>query len=104
MNNFDLIFYLKTSLNKNYIVNSFIFGSIAKGSNNPNDCDLFIVTNQLPHLKEWKEFLKELESVQSKFQEIFKIKLHITINTENEFLEYSPFKDRILKRPSIKII
>lgn len=104
MNNLELITFLEKSLNKNYILISFIFGSIAKGSDYPNDCDLFIVTNQLPKMKEWKVFLSELELIQIKFEEVFKLKLHITINTEAEFLEDSPFKNRILNKPTIKII
>ena len=103
MNKSQIIDFLKQSINKEYILKCFVFGSIAKGIENPNDCDLFIVTNQTPFKKEWKQFLNEIEQLQESFELKFGLKLNTTINTEKEFSEYSAFKERILNRPTINI-
>jgi len=96
-------FLRKTLQNKDFIVISFIFGSVVKGKKIPNDCDLFVVTNQTPFLKDWSSFITEMEELKIDFELIFSLKLNIIINTEKEFLEYSPFKERILNKPIIEI-
>ncbi len=103
MNKNLIVDFLKECINKDYILNCFIFGSLAKGKETPNDCDLFVVTNQIPHNKEWRQVLTELEQLQERFELKFALKLNITINTEKEFSEYSPFKERILNRQRINI-
>lgn len=103
MNKGDIVEFLALKINKEYILNSFIFGSLAKGLKAPNDCDFFIVTNQTPNGSNWKDFINETESLQEKFELRFGLKLNITINTEKEFDEDTAFKKRILSRPTIKI-
>lgn len=103
MNRSDIVEFLELQINKEYVLNSFIFGSLAKGLKAPNDCDLFIVTNQTPNCSNWKNFIKETDLLKEKFEFQFGLKLNIIINTEKEFDEYSAFKERILNRPTIKI-
>lgn len=90
--------------NRSEIVRSFIFGSIAKGSKAPNDCDLFIVTKQTPLMDNWDSFINEVDQLRVDFEVAFLLKLNVIINTEKEFSEYSPFKERVLNRPIIEII
>ena len=96
--------YLKQSIARKYVIKCFIFGSIAKGVTNPNDCDLFIVTNQEPRDKDWIKFLSDLDQLEKSFELKFSLRLNLTINTEKEFYEYSLFKDRILKQSILIII
>lgn len=104
MNNQLFSVFLKSKLkDKDLILKSFIFGSIAKGSQNPNDCDLFIVTNQTPFTEKWKYFINEMEQLKVEFEIKFSLKLNVTINTEKEFNELSEFKARILKGSTIEI-
>lgn len=104
MNSLKITDYLKNRLNDNcYIIKSFIFGSVAKGSSTPNDCDLFVVTNQTPYKEKWQKFISEIEQLKINFESEFSLKLNVTINTEGEFTEPSAFRERILQRKIIEI-
>ncbi|MBA5246718.1 hypothetical protein H1R16_09420 [Marnyiella aurantia] len=89
---------------KSEVIISFIFGSIAKGSKTPNDCDLFIVTILTPMMNNWDNFIDEINQLKTDFENEFNLKLNATIYTKKEFLEYSAFKERVLNRPMIEII
>lgn len=104
MNSIKITDYLKNKFNDNcYVVKSFIFGSVAKGSLSPNDCDLFVVTNQTPYQEKWLKFISDIEQLKINFEDEFSLKLNVTINTEGEFTEPSAFRERVLKRKIIEI-
>lgn len=81
----------------------FIFGSIAKGSANPNDCDLFWLTSSSPETENWSLLQKRISSVKKEFLEKFNLPLNIFIYTLEEYNENSEFKKRIFERSKIII-
>ena len=81
----------------------FIFGSIAKGSKLPNDCDLFWLTSNLPKTEEWNFLQIEISNLKIEFLEKFNLPLNIFIYTLDEYYENSDFKKRIFERPKIII-
>ncbi len=81
----------------------FIFGSIAKGSEKPNDCDLFWLTSSLPETENWNLLQKMISSLKKDFLGKFNLPLNIFIYTLDEYRENSEFKKRIFKRPKIVI-
>ncbi len=99
-----IINFLSSRLLKSFIASAFIFGSLAKGKKNANDCDLFIVTILTPDDTNWNMFINENAKLKTDFLNLFSMKLNFTINTFNEFNEGSEFKQRILNRPIIIII
>ena len=82
---------------------AFIFGSVAKGSSNPKDCDLFWVTIDTPDTNGWKLMKNMISEMKTDFYAKFKIKLNVSISTLDEFHEGSELKQRILERPKIII-
>jgi predicted nucleotidyltransferase len=96
--------FLRCKLSNNYIIKAFLFGSFVTDKAKPNDCDIFIVTNQMPKEIGWKEFLILVEKVKNEFVEKFAIPLNATINIEKEFREESAFRTRILKGKTVDII
>ncbi len=96
--------FLRSKLSNHYIVKAFVFGSFVTDKLKPNDCDIFIVTNQTPNDIGWNQFLNHVEKVKNEFLEEFAVSLNATINIEKEFAEESEFRARILKRKIIDII
>ena len=96
--------FLRQKLSNKCITKAFIFGSFITDKENPNDCDIFIVTNKTPSEGGWKELLKLITLTKIEFCEAFGLPLFETINTEKEFTEYSAFRERILKKKTIDII
>lgn len=96
--------FLRSELSNNYIIKAFVFGSFVTDKPKPNDCDIFIVTNQTPNDIGWKEFLILVEKVKNEFLEKFAVPLNATINIEKEFTEESAFRTRVLKRKTVDII
>lgn len=99
----DIVEFLSKYANNESCLFSFIFGSVAKGNNHPNDCDLFWTTKAYPETKEWNEMKVHIEEMRNIFFEKFNLKLNVLINTVDEFMEGSEFKSRILNRPRIMI-
>ncbi len=97
------LFLLKKLTNVN-IVKAFLFGSFVTDKEKPNDCDLFIVTNQTPLTDNWKEFLNAVDVIKVEFLESFGLSLNVSINTEKEFTEESAFRTRILAKKIVEII
>ena len=81
----------------------FIFGSIAKGSVSPNDCDLFWLTEYYPESKEWTSLQVKISKLKNEFLKAFKIPLNVLVYTLDEYNENSEFKKRIFERPRIII-
>lgn len=100
----SIVMFLKTQLETEYVNSAFIFGSIAKGNSIPNDCDLFLITSASTDNIEWKIFINNCNKLKQDFYARFSLKLNTTINTIGEFKEGSDFKNRILNRPTIRIV
>ena len=104
MNRQNEITYLRSNLHEKYVVKAFLFGSFVIEKETPNDCDIFIVTCLTPSNNDWRIFINEIEVLKNNFFEIFKLPLNATINILDEFAEYSAFKERVFKKPTIDII
>lgn len=99
-----VISFLRNKLTNENIIKAFLFGSFVLDKDNPNDCDIFIVTNQTPMKSNWRDFLNLVTLTKSEFLENFGFPLNASINTENEFTEESAFRTRILAKKTIEII
>lgn len=104
MNKERAILFLRKKLTNENIVRAFLFGSFVTDKEMPNDCDIFIVTNQTPLKSNWKEFLNSVAIIKVEFLETFKLQLNASINTEKEFTEESAFRARIMAKKIVKII
>ncbi|MFP5042926.1 DUF6932 family protein [Parasediminibacterium sp. JCM 36343] len=96
--------FLRKKLTNGNIVKAFLFGSFVTDKEEPNDCDIFIVTNQTPLTDNWKEFLNAVAVTKVEFLESFGLPLNASINTEKEFTEESAFRTRIITKKIVKII
>jgi len=96
LNKEEIILFLNEKLPRQYIISSFLFGSITTEKVNPSDCDLFLVTKLTPDDSNWREFLKEVSYLKKDFFNCFQLPLNTTINTEVEFKEPTGFKERVL--------
>ena len=95
---------LREKLTNENIVKAFLFGSFVTEKEEPNDCDIFIVTNQTPLKDNWKEFLNTIAITKIEFLENFGLPLNASINTEKEFTEESAFRARIMAKRIVEII
>lgn len=99
-----VITFLKKRIVSDCINSAFIFGSVARGVENSNDCDLFIITADKIEKLGWDYFLRYCDQLKVDFYKLFSTELNLTVNTIDEFVEGSEFKKRILKRPLIIIM
>lgn len=97
MNKEEMCLFLIHGIDRRFVNKAFIFGSLAGNKPNPNDCDLFIVTNLTPYDENWRIFLSNIESIKSEFEKRFSLKLNTTINSEKEYTEPSSFRERVLR-------
>jgi predicted nucleotidyltransferase len=102
--NKEALLFLRKKLTNENIVRAFLFGSFVTEKEEPNDCDIFIVTNQTPLKDNWKQFLNTIAITKVEFLENFGLPLNASINTEKEFTEESAFRTRIMKKKTIEII
>jgi predicted nucleotidyltransferase len=100
----SVLTYLRSTLRHEYIIKAFVFGSFVTEKERPNDCDIFIVTNQTPDKNSWADFIKFINTVKNEFKKIFNLPLNASINTQTEFTEESAFRKRVLNRKIIDII
>jgi hypothetical protein len=101
--NYILWLQLKISILNPYVIYSFVFGSVAKYSSSPNDCDLMIVTSLSPKNEEWKTIRKKKDLLCKLFINKFSLPLSAMMLTVEEYTEEIPFLKRILRRPRIDI-
>ena len=74
-----------------------IFGSIARSSEKPNDCDLLIVSNANVDSEEWWSLRKHVKVIGADFSRNFLLPLNVALVTEGEWEENrSIYKDLIL--------
>lgn len=96
--------FLCSKLLSPHIIKAFVFGSFVTNNENPNDCDIFVVTNRKPYENGWIEFLNVITEIEVDFLRTFDLPLNATINTEKEFTEPSAFRARIFKKNCHQII
>jgi predicted nucleotidyltransferase len=96
--------FLRKRLTNANITRAFLFGSFVTDKEEPNDCDIFIVTNQTPLTDKWEEFLNTVTIIKVEFLEIFGLPLNTSINTEKEFTEESVFRAKIMANKRVEII
>jgi len=99
----EIVAFLKPKLPEQYILKSFIFGSVALGKKQPTDCDLFMVTCLIPSDGNWRGFIDILLGLKEVFYEQFHFPLNLTVNIKEEFAEHSEFKKRVLNGSTIDI-
>ena len=104
MNKEKALLFLRKKLTNENIVRAFLFGSFVTDKEDPNDCDIFIVTNQTPLKDNWKQFLNSVAIIKVEFLESFGLLLNASINTEKEFTEESAFRARIMAKKIVEII
>lgn len=96
-----IVRFLSEYTDNKYCLLSFIFGSVAKYEQRPNDCDLFWTTTACPDTEQWNEMKSIIFEMKKNFELEFGLQLNVCINTKDEFFEGSEFKSRILERPKI---
>ena len=105
MSPLDYIIWLRTKISilSPHIVYSFVFGSVARYSPAPSDCDIMIVTSLSPHSEEWNSARRIKDSLCRSFDTEFDLPLSAIMLTVDEYIEEIPFLIRILNRPLIDI-
>ncbi|MGD1929982.1 MAG: nucleotidyltransferase domain-containing protein [Leptolyngbyaceae cyanobacterium] len=63
----------------------FVFGSIARGSQNPGDCDLLIVSKADSSKKDWFFLRQELNGMKQSFNHKFCLELSILLMSSREY-------------------
>ncbi len=96
--------WLTDNINKRNFNLAFIFGSVARNAEKPNDCDLFLVTNLETNSDLWKIMRLENETLKNMFFIQFNIDLSIQLLSENEFNENLKVVKLIVESPKIMII
>lgn len=80
-----------------------IFGSIARGSVNPSDCDLICVIEEPPeHL--WRSISATKKDIRKEFEERFGLPLSVTIMTTAEAKENTQFNQDVFNGPMICVV
>ena len=85
------------------IVKSYIFGSVARLSDNADDCDLLLVVRICPKENSWDNFRLYINKMQASFVNKFGIRLSLTILSEEEYNENGHFIICIEKLPIIPL-
>lgn len=96
--------WLTDNINKRNFNLAFIFGSVARNTEKPNDCDLFLVTKLETNSDLWKIMRLENETLKKMFFIQFNIDLSIQLLSENEFNENLKVVKLIVESPKIMII
>jgi predicted nucleotidyltransferase len=86
------------------IAYAFVFGSVAKASAKPNDCDLMIITHANPTDPVWAEVRSKRDILCNRFYAKWNLELSVILLTVDEYKEKNPFLKRILNRPFVNIL
>lgn len=86
----------RLSEHSDYISKMAIFGSIARNTGDPNDCDLVIVSPKNVDSYEWQSLQKRIKAIETDFLSEFSLPLNVALLTEGEWIEnQSIYKDLI---------
>jgi predicted nucleotidyltransferase len=93
----DIIRWLITQLASHspYIVLARLFGSIARGSTSPSDCDILIVSDAPIDSSEWHALRGRLKEVEAGFRYQFGLPLSITLMTPSERASLKSYVDTL---------
>lgn len=73
-----------------------IYGSIARNSDEPNDCDLLIVSSANVESEIWLSLRQHINSLETDFMNRFKLPLNVALLTEGEWIENKSFYKDLL--------
>jgi predicted nucleotidyltransferase len=73
-----------------------IYGSMAKGANIPNDCDLLIVALAKVESDAWVSLRHHINAMKMDFLDIFELPLNVALLTEGEWQENKSFYKDLL--------
>jgi predicted nucleotidyltransferase len=105
MKNFEIYAkWISDHLNSKNFLLALIFGSVARNVEDPNDCDLFLVTKLQTNSDLWKLMRIENKVLKQKFYTKFKLELSIQLLSKEEFSEDLSFIKLTLKSPKIVLI
>jgi predicted nucleotidyltransferase len=105
MKNFEIYTkWISDNINSENFLLAFLFGSVARNVENPNDCDLLLVTKLQTNSDLWKLMRMENEVLKQKFYTNFELELSIQLLSEEEFSEDLSFIKLTLKSPIIVLI
>lgn len=79
-----------------YINKIAIYGSIARRSGTPHDCDLLIVSNANVESVSWFSLRQHISSMRIDFSQKFGLPLNVTLLTEGEWSENKSFYKDLL--------
>lgn len=73
-----------------------VYGSVARRSADPEDCDLLVVSDSDPDEIEWRKMRREMSAIRDRFSMAFGIRLSVVILTTKEWEETRDFfSDRL---------
>ncbi|MDR7210132.1 hypothetical protein [Flavobacterium piscis] len=96
--------WISKNINTEHFFLAFIFGSVARNVEKPNDCDLFLVTKHKTNSDLWKTMRLENENLKNNFFECFDLELSIQLFSKDEFNEELSFIKLTLERQKTLII
>lgn len=98
-----MIDFLNNRLPFSLLEEAYVFGSVARDTPNPNDCDLLIMLDCNPNEIKWKVAIKLVEDVKSEFLQKFDIPLNTLIYTVEEMRELTALQKRIFSKKIIRL-
>jgi predicted nucleotidyltransferase len=69
----------------------YLFGSIARGTPNPNDCDIFFVIIPEHSENQWALIRNKIQKIKLEFVKKFNLPLSPILLTHNEWTEFQDF-------------
>jgi len=84
------------------IVLARLFGSIAKGSHFPSDCDVLLVLDAAPDSSEWHALRSRIKELDIEFRQHFGVPLSITLMTTAEFRSLRDYVETL--RPNVDFL
>lgn len=81
----------------------YVFGSVAKETPEPKDCDILIVSSVNQNEEDWFHLRQELRAVKESFRQKFNIDLSIVLMTSKEYTrEIHEFENRFSPRIEVQ--
>jgi predicted nucleotidyltransferase len=83
-----------------YATTVLLFGSLAKGSDSPRDCDVLVLYD----VTFVQQICEKSVYIKTDFEELFELRLHLTRISSRETRDLQALIDRILSRPHIRLL
>ena len=68
-----------------------VFGSVSTGFGSPNDCDLYVVSQNKPDTAQWQQLKDRLGEIREEFHSQFYLPLNVVLLTHGEWEEKKDF-------------